>query len=214
MKIWKPETSSDLVSPSVNNQDTKRVVGPQDPITPLSPSQTQHMNRGHSPVHSPVARLRGDTECDTPGSPRGGQGRGELPHGGLETLAAWKAGPAPPSHPCLLQGPVLATPGVSERDGTQAQAGRRWAVRGPRVDANARRSAPGALRPGDHCRLSQGSHLPCPRAKAGDGRVGTRGVEGAPGTPSLRSCGREHMGLSEPLVQCCHPCVTSWHSGP
>lgn len=61
------------------------------------------------------------------------------------------------------------------------------------------------------CQLAQGSHLPRLRAKAGEGRVGTRGVEGA---PSLCSCGREHMGLSDPLVQCCHLRVTSWRSGP
>lgn len=120
MKICKPETSSDLVRPSVDNQDTKPVVGPQDPIAPLSLSQTQHMNGGHSPVHSPVGRLRGDTECDTPGSPRGREGKGELEarrvlsHGGPETQPGRQALRPPPT-PASCRGPVLATPGVSER---------------------------------------------------------------------------------------------------
>lgn len=116
MKIWKPETSSDLARPSVDNQDTKPVVGPQDPVAPLSLSQTQPMNGGHSPVHSPVGRLRGDTECDTPGSPRGGDGRGELearrelPHGGPETQPGRQALRPPPT-PVSCRGPELATPG-------------------------------------------------------------------------------------------------------
>lgn len=177
MKIWKPETSSDLARPSVDNQDTKPVVGPQDPVAPLSLSQTQHMNRGNSPVHSPVGRLRGDTECDTPGSPQGGEGKGELearrelPHGAQKrSLEGRPCDPLPPLSPAGAQ----CWPRLGVRaDGTQAQAGRRWAVRGLRVDANARRSVPGALRPGDH--LPTRSGQPPPMSE-GQGRRGPNGV--------------------------------------